>query len=139
MVEQTAKGFGAMIDFQSIPNKQHVESGVVQADLWPELGENFVLNQFYRQYVSAEGWIGDGYLALWTREEVRNFRGPNLEAYPGKYHFFASDGGGSQFGFLVENDKISFVSAPDIGDEEDIRILGNWSRFLKCVEAGDYI
>lgn len=128
-----------MIDFQSIPNKQKIEADAVNSDLWPELGEGFELNQFHRQYASAEGWVGDGYLALWTQEEVRNFREPTLEAYPGKYHFFASDGGGTQFGFLVENEEVSFVSAPDIGDEKDIRTLGNWGQFLRCIETGDYI
>lgn len=128
-----------MTDFLNIPNKRRLEASVMVSDIWPELGRDFELNQFYRQYESAEGWVGEGYLALWTQGEVRNFRAPNLEAYPDKYHFFASDGGGTQFGFVAENGTVSFISAPDIGDEEDIRVLGNWGQFLKCVETGDYI
>lgn len=128
-----------MISISNIPNKRSRDPNVAISDLWPELGKDFELNQFYRLYDGAEGWLGDGYLAIWPRNEVQEFRNPNLEAYPDKYHFFASDGGGTQFGFVVDNKVVSFVSAPDIGSEEDIRVLGSWEQFLRAVEAGDYI
>ncbi|WP_299073321.1 hypothetical protein [uncultured Paraglaciecola sp.] len=128
-----------MNDFENIPNKSLVQLNTASSDLWPELGEAFVLNQFYRSYSRAEGWLGNGYIAIWTQDEVQNFQEANLGAYPDKYHFFASDGGGTQFGFFIKNDTVSFVSAPDIGDEEDVRVLGNWEQFLKLVTAGDYI
>ncbi|KZL22455.1 hypothetical protein [Pseudovibrio sp. Ad37] len=70
---------------------------------------------------------------------MQAFREPNLEAYPEKYYFFASDGGGTQFGFIVENGDVVFVSAPDIGSEDDIRLLGDWNQFLKSIETNDYI
>ncbi|MCX2722337.1 hypothetical protein [Roseibium salinum] len=138
-MEPFAKGFEAMIGFDVIRKKRPVENAGEVSDIWPELGKDFELNQFYRRYSSAEGWLGEGYLAVWTQQEVSNLREPNLVAYPEKYHFFASDGGGTQFGFLVEDGEISFVSAPDIGGEDDIRIFGNWQDFLKAVELGDYI
>ena len=128
-----------MKTFDSIPNKRPVEADVATTNLWPSFGDDFELNQFYCRYDGAEGWLGDGYLAVWTRKEVESFREPNLEAYPDKYHFFASDGGGTQFGFFAENGSISFVSAPDIGGEEDVRVLGNWDQFLEMVATGDYI
>ena len=128
-----------MISFGNIPNKSPLDPNVVLFDLWPELGKDFELNQFYRLYAGAEGWLGDGYLTIWTRNEVQEFRKPNLEAYPAKYHFFASDGGGTQFGFAVDDKVVSFVSAPDIGNEDDIRVLGHWELFLSAVETGDYI
>ena len=128
-----------MTAFESIPNKRPAEADKAMTNLWPELGDQFELNQFYSRFDGAEGWIGNGYLAFWTRKEVENFREPILEAYPEKYRFFASDGGGTQFGFFAKNGCISFVSAPDIGGEEDVRVLGSWDQFLEMVETGDYI
>lgn len=128
-----------MIDFVSIPNKRPVAGDETATDLWPEMGPEFVLNNFYSRFASAEGWLGEGYLAVWTREEIQSFREPNLEAYPAQYHFFASDGGGTQFGFCKQGEGIAFISAPDIGSEDDIRVLGSWEQFLLSVETGDYI
>lgn len=128
-----------MTIFGSLPNKRTANTDEPPVNLWPELGDDFELNQFYRRYDGAEGWLGDGYLAVWTRQEVKDFREPNLEAYPATYCFFASDGGGTQFGFFSENGSVSFVSAPDIGGEEDVRVLGSWAQFLELIAAGDYI
>lgn len=128
-----------MIGFENIPNKSLVKKNLVKADLWPELGNDFELNQFYQKYDSAEGWLGEGYFVIWSQQEVLDFREPILEAYAEKFHFFASDGGGTQFGFFTENEKIFFVSAPNIGNEDDIRVLGNWQQLLEAVQAGDYI
>ena len=139
MVEPFAKGFGTMSLFELIPNKRSAEGAEGEPELWPELGHGFELNQFYRHFSGAEGWLGEGYLAVWTKHEVLKFKKPNLEAYPEKYHFFASDGGGTQFGFFVEDGKVAYVSAPDIGNERDIRILGEWGDFLKSLQHGDYI
>jgi hypothetical protein len=138
-VEQAPAGFGTMIGFDKIPNKNPVNQKQTETDVWPDMGSEFVINQFYKQYSCAEGWLGDGYLAIWTQEEVQSYHEPNLEAYPAKYSFFASDGGGTQFGFCSENGKPVFVSAPDIGNEDDIRVLGDWESFLASVETGDYI
>ena len=138
-MEQASAGFAVMIDFDIIPNKRPVDADEVTTNFWPDFGDGFELNQFYRCYDGAEGWLGEGYLAVWSRREIQNFREPIMEAYPDRYHFFASDGGGTQFGFVSQNDQILFVSAPDIGSEEDIRILGNWTQFLRSVETGDYI
>lgn len=132
-------GPGAISRFKDIPNKRVVEHVNDRSDLWPDLGSEFVLNQFYRHFSGAEGWLGEGYLAVWTKHQVLEFREPNLEVYPEKYHFFASNGGGTQFGFFVENETVSFIAAPDIGDEKDIRILGSWSDFLKSLQNADYI
>lgn len=138
-MEPFAKRFGAMINFDRIPNKRLLEPVNEVLDLWPELGQDFELNQFYRRYSCAEGWLGEGYLAIWTKQEVEKFKEANVEAYSEKYIFFASDGGGNQFGFFVEDGEVSFISAPDIGDDGDIRILGNWCKFLRALEIGDYI
>lgn len=125
-----------MIDFDEIPNKK---LGTDASDCWPALGNSFPLNLFYRQFDGAEGWIGDSYFAMWSRKEISEFRGPNLEAFPSKYNFFGSDGGGTQFGFFVTDDGIQFCSAPDIGGEEDIRVLGDWNAFVSSIRHSDYI
>ena len=62
-----------------------------------------------------------------------------MDAFSEKYHFFGSDGGGTQFGFFAENGAITFVSAPDIGNADDIRLLGSWDEFLNYLENGEYI
>lgn len=138
-MEQATTGLGTMTDFEALPNKRAAEVEQQATDMWPEFGAGFVLNKFYRNYDGAEGWLGDGYLAIWSRQEVQSFREPNLEAYPSNYHFFASDGGGTQFGFLGDDRGVSFISGPDIGGKEDVRVLGSWDRFLAFVAAGDYI
>lgn len=135
-MESATKEFRAISDFDELPNK--IE-GTETTDVWPEYGLDFVLNRFYCRFDGAEGWLGDGYLAIWKRKEIVEYRLPNLEAYPENYWFFASDGGGTQFGFLVGGDDIQFCSAPNIGSEEDIRFLGGWQDFLNSVKNADYI
>ena len=125
-----------MIEFEEIPNKK---PGEEVNDHWPELGASFPLNAFYRKFDGAEGWLGDGYFTMWSRKEICDFRVPNLEAYPERYSFFGSDGGGTQFGFIVTNGGVQFCSAPDIGGEEDVRILGDWQEFISSIKASDYI
>lgn len=125
--------------FELIPNKQPLEVLSTQKDFWPELGQKFELNEFYREFCSAEGWIGETYLIIWKISEILEFREASIDFYPEKYTFFASNGGGTQFGFVVNDGKVDFISAPDIGDESDIRILGGWSDFLKSLQLGDYI
>lgn len=128
-----------MNGIEIIPNKRRVDVSTAASVPWPDLGENFVLNQFYKNYSGAEGWLGEAYLVVWGPEEALDFRGPNSEVYPDKYQFFASDGGGTQFGFFVSDDNATYVSAPNIGGEEDIRVLGEWQDFIHAIEAADYI
>ncbi len=125
-----------MISFNEFPNKR---SGGQTTDVWPDLGAEFMLNRFYRHFDGAEGWLGDSFLTVWSRQEVIQFRSPNREAYPEKYHFFGSNGGGTQFGFVCDNGGVEFCSAPDIGGEEDIRFLGDWVGFIQSLRDADYI
>nr|WP_299498408.1 hypothetical protein [uncultured Rhizobium sp.] len=128
-----------MTSLDDISKKRNVQIAEQVSDLWPEHGQGFELNQFYRKYYGADGWLGSGYLAIWTQEEVLSFRDANPGVYPDRYHFFASDGGGTQFGFFSKDGEISFVSAPDIGGEDDIRVFGSWNDFLRAVARGEYI
>lgn len=108
-------------------------------DIWPDLGSDFELNQFYRSYLCSEGWVGECYLCIWTPEEIKEFGFSNLKTFPQKYNFFASNGGGTQFAFHRENGAIYYISAPDIGDATDIRELGDWEQFWSSIVSGDYI
>lgn len=125
-----------MTQFSDLPNKK---LGGQTTDVWPDLGESFVLNSFYHQFDGAEGWLGDSFFAVWSRQEIIEFRPKIMEAYPEKYHFFGSDGGGTKFGFILDSGNVVFCPAPDIGDEEDIRALGNWDEFIQSVKQSDYI
>ena len=99
-----------MIDFVSIPNKRSVAGDEAATDLWPEMGPEFVLNNFYSRFASAEGWLGEGYLAVWTREEIQSFREPNLEAYPAQYHFLHRTEVALSLGFV--NEVRTLLSSP---------------------------
>ena len=79
-----------MTSFKALPNKRAVSGDESVENLWPELGDEIELNQFYNRYDGAEGWLGEGYLAIWTRQEIEDFQGQNLQAYPTTYRFFAS-------------------------------------------------
>lgn len=139
MVEPIAEGFGAMSLFQQIPNKKPKHAEDTNTDVWPQFGDQCEVNLFFRNYSSAEGWLGDRYIIIWSRKELTDFRSASLGVFPEKYYFFASDGGGTQFGFFDDGTTVQYISAPNIGDEEDIRILGSWKLFLRAVETGDYI
>ena len=111
----------------------------LQPDVWPAFGDECEMNWFYRQFDSAEGWLGKSFLAIWKREHIRELAPIIARAFPPAFHFFASDGGGSQFGFHGSDSGVRYLSAPEIGDESDVTCLGAWSSFLRCIESVDYI
>lgn len=140
LVEQDAKSFKMTSQFDEITNKidQPKDKRNVLG-VWPSLGENFVLNEFYRHWLQAEGWVGQAYLMIWSPREVEDFRAANVGSYPDKYHFFASDGGGTQFGFFVDAGGAKFISAPDVGEIDDIRTIGGWPQFIDALRLGQYL
>ncbi len=138
MVESFTKKLGIIIVFTNIPNKKLVEQKNLPC-VWPQFGDHVIANIFYSEYSSAEGWVGDGYLMMWPREEVLKLESIINESFDRKYHFFASDGSGTQFGFFDDGEKIIYISAPDIGDEGDIKPLGAWQSFIESVKRNEYI
>jgi len=138
MVESFTKRRGIIIVFTNIPNKKPVEQKNLPW-VWPQFGDQLIANIFYSEYSSAEGWVGDGYLMMWPREEVLTLEPIINEYFARKYHFFASDGSGTQFGFFDDGEKIMYISAPDIGDESDIKTLGTWQSFIESVHRNEYI
>lgn len=125
--------------FEKIPNKKPKPAEGENTDVWPQFGDQCEVNLFYRNFSSAEGWLGDRYIMIWSRKEVVDFRAASLETFPENYNFFASDGGGTQFGFFDDRGVVQYISAPNIGSEDDIRVLGSWVQLLSSIETGDYI
>ena len=97
------------------------------------------INLFYRAFISAEGWIGSSYLMIWPKEDAQRLRLVIAETFTSIYHFFGSNGGGTQFGFFEDRGGFIYVSAPDIGNPNDIKQLGNWREFVDSLMTGDYI
>ena len=76
---------------------------------------------------------------IWPKEDVQSLRSVIAETFTYKYHFFASNGGGTQFGFYEDRGRFTYVSAPDIGAIVDIKELGCWCEFMDCLTDGEYI
>ena len=125
--------------FDCIPNKRSKSAEPADVDVWPELADQLEINLFYRRYASAEGWLGEGYVMIWPRDDIAAFCSANVGTYPDKYKFFGSNGGGTQFGFYEDRGVVVYVAAPDIGHKGDIKILGNWHNFTECVSRNEYI
>lgn len=125
--------------FATIPDKMIVDGQARQQDVWPEYGDRCEMNLFYRTYSFAEGWIGDGFLVIWSRREIACLAPIMRQSYPADYHFFASDDCGNHFAFRESAGRIQYVSAPYLGNEDDIRVLGDWEAFLNSVRECDYV
>lgn len=125
--------------FASIPGKELQTTVPNEYDIWPDYADLCEVNLFHRQYVASAGYLGEAYLNMWSRQEIEDFKPFIAEAFPERFHFFGSDGGGNQFGFYWDGEKPVYISAPNIGGEEDIRILGSWEEMLELLRGGDYI
>ena len=125
--------------FDERPDKVPVNPDETYNEVWPEFGKKCEMNKFYQEYQSAAGWLGESFLAIWSKEEICEYAPLIAETFSSRYKFFASDGGGNQFGFFADAERINYVSAPDIGSDDDIRVLGNWKEFLNSLRTGDYI
>lgn len=84
MVEPFAKGSGTMNLFELIPNRRPAESAEDEPELWPELGHGFELNQFYKHFSGAKGWLGEGYRVTShgyyeNADGLRQFRPPSAK------------------------------------------------------------
>ncbi|MEE4349391.1 MAG: hypothetical protein V2J26_04115 [Pacificimonas sp.] len=129
-----------MTSFDILPGKVLREAGKNGVDPWADFKGKAEIIDFYKDYSSAEGWLGETRLAIWSREEVHEFRVANDGTYDPKYWFFGSDGCGTQFGLFVdETGEAVYVGAPDIGENEDIVVLGSWADFFSRIQAANYI
>lgn len=124
--------------FQKLPNKVAHSSTIEVKDLWPEFGEAFELNIFYRKYKTAEGEIGESYIQFWTANEINDYERIRIDMFGEENKFFASDGGGTYFGFKNSDAGIVFFSCDPIDFDGSIKMLGSWTDFIRCLEDGAY-
>ena len=127
-----------MTGFDEIPNKSRIKNQETTT-LWPELGETCEVNRFYKRFDSASGFIGKGYVQIWSRSFLNTAQDSAAAAYPSKFRFFASDGGGNMFGVTLRRGRPVYLSAPNIGDEYDIRYFENWDALISAIKEFDYI
>ena len=124
--------------FEELPNKKKRTDPLENECLWPEFGQLFELNAFYRKYQSSEGDIGEGYIKLWTVEEIKEYETISADMFDRENKVFGGDGGGTYFGFKRGENGILFFSFDPIDLEGSINILGTWLEFICCLKEGDY-
>jgi len=79
--------------FDMLPNKIKREPSKVASPEWPDFGNAFELNEFYRLYESCAGEMGEGYIFFWSTEEIADYEPTRVEFYPATWRIFASNGG----------------------------------------------
>lgn len=109
---------------------------------WWKCGLPPEILDFYDRFSSAAGWIGKSWIDFYPCPKLCDYnRRPELDAFFTKYLFFASNGGGEEFG-LTKNESNEFIyvviPAVDI-DKEAIAEIGPFPAFIKKLEEGSYL
>jgi len=125
--------------FDMLPNKIMREPSKLATPMWPVFGKAFELNEFYRLYEYCGGEIGDAYIFIWSTKEIEEFEPIRVEYYPATWRIFASDGGGSYFGFSDEDDNPRFFSCDPVDPIGSVTWLGRWPEFIQRVSKADYL
>ncbi len=125
--------------FDMLPNKVLRQRPNLATPVWPECGAAFELNEFYRLYETCGGEIGDAYIFFWSTEEIAEYESIRAELYPATWKVFASDGGGSYFGFNTEAGHPRFFSCDPIDPTRSVSWLGLWPEFIQRVITANYI
>jgi len=128
-----------MTPFDRIPNKIPLVADDPTPHPWPDFAPNAEISAFYHQFDRARGWLGDGWLMIWDRALTRSLVPIHAESWPSNFRFFGSDGGGTMFGLRLEGGEAVYLSAPNIGDVEDIRAFGTWDDLLDHIARADVI
>lgn len=128
-----------MTAFDRIPNKIPVAPDDPTPHPWPDFAPEAEISAFYDLYDRAEGWLGDGWLMIWDRALTRSLVPIHAESWTADIRFFGSDGGGTMFGLRPERGEAVYLSAPNIGDVEDIRAFGTWDSLLDHIARADVI
>ncbi len=102
------------------------------------LPDHFVIKEFYKDYSSASGEIGEGELFLWPDNEIADMRETSENGGHSKnLFFFGGDGCGNWFG--VYTDQEVYFALASISDPiEDLSELGDWSRFRQTLVTNTY-
>lgn len=125
--------------FDMLPNKIMREPSKLASLVWPDCGQDFELKDFYRLYESCAGEIGEAYIIFWSTEEIAEYEPVRVELFPANWRIFASDGGGSYFGFSDEADKPQFFSCDPVDPTGSVTWLGPWPDFIQRVSTAHYV
>lgn len=125
--------------FDMLPNKIVRDPSKLTTPVWPDCGKAFELNEFYRLYDSCGGKIGEAYIFFWTTKEITEYEPIRGECYPATWKIFASDGGGSYFGFSNEGDTPHFFSCDPVDPAGSVTWLGLWPEFIRRVSTASYV
>ena len=125
--------------FDMLPNKIKKEPSKMATMVWPDFGKSFELNEFYRLYESCGGEVGKAYIFFWSTKEIVEFEPLRSELYPSAWRIFASDGGGSYFGFSDEDGKPHFFSCDPIDPMGSVTWLGLWPEFIPRLSMANYV
>lgn len=139
MVESITKNHSMNPKFDVLNGKTPRLAETTSENPFSPLGRDFELNEFYSEFEMCEGPLGEGYFCIWSLDDVLEFNSASYGSFPKGIVFFGSDCGGSQFGVEITGAHPRFVSAPNIGDANDVRILGNWDDLVSSVSTLSYI
>jgi hypothetical protein len=107
--------------------------------LWPEFGNSFELNIFYKVYETCGGEIGEAYIFFWSAKEIKEYEPLRAEMYPSNWRIFGDDGGGTCFGFSDKEKRINFFSCDPIDATGSVTWLGAWPEFIRRVRNANYV
>lgn len=127
------------MNFDMLPNKIIREPSKLASPVWPNCGATFELNEFYRLYETCGGEIGEAYIFFWSTKEIAEYEPIRVEFYPATWRIFASDGGGSCFGFTDEDDNPRFFSCDPVDPTGSVTWLGLWAEFIQRVKTANYV
>lgn len=100
------------------------------------------LSDFYARFSSAAGWIGKSWIDLFSCAKLRGYNSrPELDGFFEEYLFFATNGGGEEFGVTRnENNEFIYVTIPAVDiDRASIVKMGLFVDFIKKLEEGSYL
>lgn len=127
-----------MTRFDPIPNKVSIAPDDPTPHPWPDFAPEADITRFYHLFDRAEGWLGESWFMIWNRALTRDLALVHMSDWPADIRFFGSDGGGT-LGLRRARGGAIYLSAPDIGGLEDLRVLGDWPAFLDAVGRRDVI
>ena len=128
-----------MTRFDRIPNKVPTAPDDPTPHPWPDFAPDADITAFYYLFDRAEGWLGAGWLIIWDRVLARDLVLTHAAHWPADIRFFGSNGGGTMFGLRLESGEAVYLSAPDIGGAEDMRVLGDWDALLHAISRREVV
>ncbi len=128
-----------MTIFDTLPGKQ-IKQFDSEFTLFSDLPQSCAVNQFFMRFSSSSGWLGRTYFTIWSEKEVLRFRQSQTSetCYSSDFYFFGSNGSSELFG-VTFSDGEQYFSAPSIGADADVFLIGEWDFFLKSLSEGSWL